>query len=60
MALFNRKQKLTKDEYNKARIRDFLDLTLTSKLSARLDHLVTDSQLRAVWAFRMYPIKTNE
>ena len=60
MALFKRKQKLTKDEYNKARIRDFLDLTLTSKLSARLDHLVTDSQLRAVWAFRMYPIKTDE
>ena len=60
MALFKRKQKLTKDDYNKARIRDFLDLTLTSKLSARLDHLVTDSQLRAVWAFRMYPIKTDE
>lgn len=60
MALFKKQQILTQQEFRQAKIHDFLDLTLASKLSFKLDYLVSDSQLRCVWAVRMYPIKTED
>ena len=40
MALFKKQQILTQQEFRQAKIHDFLDLTLASKLSFKLDYLL--------------------
>ena len=54
------KKALSESEYTEARIKDFLDVTLASRLSFKLDYYVSDSQVRCVWAVRSYPLSTSE
>ena len=51
---------LSESEYMEAKVKDFLDVTLASRLSFRIDYYVSDSQLRCVWTIRSYPLSTSQ
>lgn len=61
--MFGKKKKeveLTPEQLKVQKIKTYLDMNLPGMVKCNIDHIIQDSQFRAIWAIRAYPTRTAD